>query len=160
MDIANDAPPLFSLGDTTVTWTASDDSGNATAVTQTVTVEDTTPPDLEISVSPTALWPPNHKFVTIEVTVAATDVCEGVPAVRLVSITSDEPPDGLGDGHTDPDIQGAAFGTDDRSFLLRAERSGRRDGRVYTITYEAEDGSGNVTQAEATVTVAKSQKKK
>ena len=36
--------------------------------------------------------------------------------------------------------------------FLRAERSGTGDGRVYTITYEAVDASGNTSEAAATVT--------
>ncbi len=51
------------------------------------------------------------------------------------------------------DIQGASFGTDDRQFLLRSERSGKGSGRVYTITYSATDASGNTTVGQATVTV-------
>ena len=47
----------------------------------------------------------------------------------------------------------AEFGTDDREFQLRAERRGNRTGRVYTVTYEAEDASGNVAVAQAWVTV-------
>jgi hypothetical protein len=62
-----------------------------------------------------------------------------------------------GSGHTSPDIQGTAFGTDDREFLLRAERSGTGSGRIYTITYEAEDASGNITTGTTTVSVPKSQ---
>jgi endo-1,4-beta-xylanase len=49
------------------------------------------------------------------------------------------------------------FGADDRTFLLRSERSGRGNGRVYTVTYEARDASGNKTTKQATVTVPKSQ---
>jgi hypothetical protein len=33
------------------------------------------------------------------------------------------------------------------------------NGRVYTITYQVEDASGNITEAQAIVTVPKSQKK-
>jgi endo-1,4-beta-xylanase len=51
------------------------------------------------------------------------------------------------------DIQEAAFGTDDREFLLRAERSGLGNGRVYTITYQAKDASGNTTVASTQVVV-------
>ena len=46
LDVSNDAPALFPLGDTSVVWTATDDSGNSTSDTQNVRIEDTTPPDL------------------------------------------------------------------------------------------------------------------
>jgi len=36
--ITNDAPEVFLLGDTTVTWTATDDSGNFATATQVVTI--------------------------------------------------------------------------------------------------------------------------
>jgi hypothetical protein len=118
-----------------------------------VAVVDTTPPQLSFSVSQSTLWPPNHKLVEITASITASDTCDANPAIRLVSITSNEPDDGVGDGNTSGDIQEAAFGTDDRSFLLRAERSGPGTGRVYTITYEAADASGNTTVSQATVTV-------
>ena len=60
---------------------------------------------------------------------------------------------GLGEGDTPNDIQEADLGTYDRSFSLRAERSGLGNDRVYTITYEATDASGNETSATAEVTV-------
>ena len=44
---ASDAPELFPLGETTVTWTATDASGNAGMDEQLVSVFDTTPPELE-----------------------------------------------------------------------------------------------------------------
>jgi hypothetical protein len=44
------------------------------------------------------------------------------------------------------------YGTDDRSFRVRAERNGSRQ-RVYTVVYSATDESGNVGYASATVTV-------
>jgi hypothetical protein len=95
----------------------------------------------------------NHKHVTITASITASDTCDPNPTIRLVSITSNEPSNGVGDGNTNSDVLGAAFGTDDRQFLLRAERSGTKSGRVYTITYEAADASGNVTVQQATVTV-------
>jgi hypothetical protein len=100
----------------------------------------------------TVSWPPNHRFWTITAHITASDVCDGAPAVRLVSITSNQPVDGRGDGHTSPDVRGAAFGTDDRGFQLRAERRGART-RIYTITYEAQDDHGNVTTRQAFVQV-------
>jgi hypothetical protein len=106
---------------------------------------DHTPPQLTVTLSPTALWPPNHRLVEVVATVNVTDDHDPHPTVTLVSITSSEPDNGLGDGDTANDVQGADFGTDDRSFLLRAERSGTGTGRTYTITYEARDAAGNAT---------------
>ena len=73
--------------------------------------------------------------------------------VTLLSITSDEPDSGGGDGDLPNDIQGGAFGTDDRAFSLRAECHESGDGRVYTITYRATDQAGNATLATAVVRV-------
>jgi hypothetical protein len=123
----------------------------------TAAVVDTTPPELAISVAPTTLWPPNHKLVPIMVTVATSDICDTSPTIRLLSITSNESPNGNGDGNTSSDVAGASFGQDDREFMLRAERSGNGNGRVYTITYEAADDSGNATVRQTSVSVAKSQ---
>lgn len=139
----------YPLGSTTVTWTATDDSGNSGVDTQDVTVVDTTPPELSVVLSPDTLWAPNHKLVTITATVTATDICETEPAIQLVSVTSNEPDDGLGDGAMDDDI----VIIDDFTIKVRAERSGLGDDRVYTFTYQAEDASGNVTVKSATVTV-------
>jgi hypothetical protein len=150
--VTNDAPGLFPLGLTTVTWTATDDSGNFSEDTQDVTIVDTTPPELSVELSPDTLWSPNHKLNTITATVVAVDICDSDPEIRLISVTSNEPDNGLGDGDTANDI----VIVDDFTIQLRAERSGLGDGRVYTITYEAEDDSGNTTQEQATVTVPKS----
>jgi hypothetical protein len=153
--VTNDAPPTFPLGDTTVTWMATDASGNAATAGQSVTVVDTTAPILSVSVSPDLLWPPNHKLVSIAATVEATDNCDPSPAVALASVTSSEPDNGLGDGNTAGDIQGADLGAANFAFELRAERSGGGSGRVYTIVYSVTDASGNAATASATVTVPK-----
>jgi hypothetical protein len=154
LPVTNDAPPAgFPLGNTVVTWSSQDSSGNLGTATQNVTIQDTTPPLLELSVSPGVLWPPNHQLVPITVTVTVEDPCDPAPTVTLLSITSNEADNGLGDGDMPNDIQGAAFGTDDRQFLLRAERSGLGNDRVYTITYQASDASGNTTVASTQVVV-------
>ena len=44
--ITNDAPQSFGLGTTTITWTATDSSGNISTTTQTVTITDTTAPSI------------------------------------------------------------------------------------------------------------------
>jgi hypothetical protein len=113
---------------------------------------ETTPPVVEVTVSPDSLWPPNHKYVTVEATVTVTDADPNA-TVTLLSATSNEPDNGLGDGDTPNDI----VIVDDFTFDLRAERSGTGDGRVYTITYEVTDFCGNSTVASAAVTVPHSQ---
>ena len=143
----------FSLGTHMLMLNATDDSGNTGTDTVTVTVEDTTPPEITVSVTPDDLWPPNHKYVTVEATVTAQDAGDPSPTITFVSITSNEPDNGKGDGNTVNDI----VILDDYTFEFRAERSGNNVGRVYTITYEVTDASGNSAQAYATVTVKHNQ---
>jgi hypothetical protein len=126
--------------------------GAATGST-TTRVLDITPPTLTVSLSPNSLWPPNHKMKDITATIVAKDECDPNPTVRLLSVTSNEPDNGLGDGDTANDVAGAAYNTDDRAFQVRSERSGGGNGRVYTVTYEAKDASGNTTVKTATVVV-------
>jgi hypothetical protein len=151
--ITNDAPAFFPLGQTIVTFAAEDDHGNIATCSATVTVLDTQAPQITATVTPTLLWPPNHKLVTIEASVTVTDECDPNPTFVLTSIVSNEPDNGLGDGDTANDIQGADYGTADTSFQLRAERAGVAPGRVYTITYTGSDSSGNTAQTQVQVTV-------
>jgi endo-1,4-beta-xylanase len=115
-------------------------------------------PTLTVSLSPDTLWPPNHKLVPVSADLRIGNTCDPNPTVQLVSITSNEPDNGLGDGNTANDIQGADLGTDDRSFSLRAERSGKGSGRVYTATYQVADVLGNSTTATGQVIVPKTQR--
>jgi len=120
----------------------------------TIIVQDTTLPDFALSVTPTTLWPANHKMVLITPSWTASDICDDSPDVSLVSITMNEDDEATGDGHTTLNIQ---IG-DDGSIYLRAERSGTGSGRIYTITYQAVDYSGNAAVARATVTVPHDQR--
>jgi uncharacterized repeat protein (TIGR01451 family) len=117
---------------------------------------DITAPTITVSVTPTTLWPPDHKFYPIIATITVTDNCDTNAAITLVSITSNEPATGfLGNGDKGPDVINAVFSTDDRAFDLRSERGtgGQNTGRIYTITYRATDASGNSSEATATVSV-------
>ena len=107
-------------GTYTVAWTYTDNSGNTTTQTQTVVVEDTTPPELSITADPDTLWPPNHKMKPVTVTADASDNCDANPDIVLVSVISNEPDDapGGGDGHTTNDIQDADIGTEDYNVSL------------------------------------------
>jgi hypothetical protein len=117
--------------------------------------DDIAPTFDNVSVTPNVLWPANHKYVTVTATVVASDNVDPNPVVRLESITSNEPDNGLGDGDTANDI----VIVDDFHFKLRAERSGKGEGRIYTITYKVTDACGNVTFATVTVSVPKSKGK-
>ena len=83
--VSNDAPAAFPLGDTIVTWTATDTSGNTASVTQTVSVVDTTAPTIlpgaEISVEATS---------ETQNVVELTDL-ETADAVGVISLENDAP---------------------------------------------------------------------
>ncbi|MBA3854732.1 MAG: hypothetical protein C0503_09960 [Gemmatimonas sp.] len=143
----------FALGTTTVTATATDAAGNQSSATFTVTVRDTTAPTFtSVSTNAPTLWPPDHKLVSVTVSASATDVA-GAVSYRIVSVTSNEPDNGLGDGDAANDIKITGAMTVD----LRAERSGKGNGRIYTITVEAKDAAGNTSTKTVTVGVPKSQ---
>ncbi len=110
------------------------------------------PPTINLSVSPTELWPPNHKMVLVASGVSATSSCGGLTSFN-VTVSSDEPVNGLGDGDTEPDWQVVDNSDGTFDVWLRAERSGTGDGRVYTITATATEAFGGATET-ATVTVA------
>jgi hypothetical protein len=139
----------FNLGTHVVMLNATDMGGNTGTDTAVVTAVDTTPPEISVTVTPNFLWPPNHKYADIEVTVTASDNVDPSPTVTFVSITSNEPENGKGDGNTSNDI----MKTGDFAFKLRAERSGTGSGRVYTITYKATDASGNFAMGSVTIEV-------
>jgi hypothetical protein len=111
---------------------------------------DTTPPTISCSVSPNKLWPPNQMLVLVTVTIAASDD-SGSAAVTLLSVTSSQADSGLDRSDKPNDIQGWTPGTDDRSGYLRAERF--EAPRVYTLTYQAADPSGNTATCQTSVTV-------
>jgi hypothetical protein len=151
-----DASGRFALGITTVSFTAMDAGGLQATCATAVTVRDTRAPSLTLHADPVILWPPNHDLVPVRVSWGAGDACnpQGV-AVRLVSVTSSEPDDATGnaDGATASDVQDADIGAPDTTLMLRAERDARGPGRIYTLTYSAQDASGNATSSLATVTV-------
>jgi hypothetical protein len=146
------------LGSTTLDLSANDSALLAAIDTATISVTDTVGPTVQLTVTPTSRWPPNHEFVTVTATLDLVDACDPTPTVRLKSITSDEPVNGLGDGNTEVDIAGADFGTPDLEFAVRAERSGGGSGRTYTVVYEVIDHSGNVTEASAIVAIPHDQR--
>ena len=157
-DISNDSTDTYQLGDNVVIWTATDDSGNSASASQHITVIDVTPPTITATMDPDLLWPPNHKMVTTTPTLLVSDNCS-VAGTRLERITMNEGDETdtfdplhdttQGDGNTTNDIEVTADG----SISLRAERSGKGDGRIYTLIFSVTDGSGNSAEDETQVVV-------
>ena len=112
-----------------------------------------TPPALSVALTPAVLWPPDGRMVTIHADIRRVrrrrSGADGAAAVDHESTTG-MPAAAATD--REPDVAGARFGTDDRTFQLRAETDGRRD-RVYTVVYRATDRSGNMRDVAATVVV-------
>lgn len=149
---------VFPVGATevTLTVTSTDPATGAqlqSSDTVLVVVSDPTPPMVLATPNPALLWPPNHKLRKVHVDLFVFDACDARPEIELVSIESSEPDNGRGDGNTSGDIAGADVGTDDRNFLLRAERAGPGSGRTYSAVYRATDEGGNTSDTLVTVLV-------
>ena len=141
----------LALGSHLITLRVTDHAGLSDTDEIEVTVQDTTPPDFSLSVTPEILSPPNQQFVPIHAAVGASDAC-GPVSIVLVGVTSNES-NLPGDVVPPADIRNANYGTADFDFELRAKRLGSGSGRTYTITYQVTDGSGNETLASDTVSV-------
>lgn len=139
-----------------VTGTATDLAGNSSICTVMGINIDKTPPVPGAAIaSPNSLWPPDHKMIPITIAVTATDNFPDQPVSTIVSVTSNEPINGLGDGDMAPDWEI----TGNLTVNLRAERSGTGTGRIYTITVQCKDAAGNVMLKDVFVTVPKSKGK-
>ncbi|HSS50479.1 MAG TPA: hypothetical protein VLX28_16195 [Thermoanaerobaculia bacterium] len=140
----------FPLGTTTVQCTATDTLNQTTTGAFSVTVADTTPPAVtSIVATPSNLWPPNHKMVAVTVAVTAQDAVDAAPVSKIVTVTSNQPINGPGDGNTASDWEI----TGPLTLNLRAERAGGAD-RLYTIEVVTTDFSGNSTTSTVVVSVA------
>ncbi len=134
--VTNDAPSVFPLGTTMVHWTARDCHGNTTTAVQRVTVADTTPPRIEVSLNPQVLSPADGSLRRVVADVRTVDVCSGQVNVVLRSITSNSANQGIAE---------ADYGTADFAFLLRAQYPWETQNRLYRVTYAATDASGNTS---------------
>ncbi len=92
------------------------------------------------------LWPPNHKLETVAI-LNVTDPDNDPVSIKITAITQDEPVNGLGDGDSAPD----GFGVGTSQAQLRAERSGTGNGRVYAISFMADDGKGGTCTGQVAV---------
>jgi hypothetical protein len=132
--------PAVSAGGVDLTFRLVVDDGplESLAHDMTVHVQNVNDPPLCTAARPTveSLWPPDHKHVAVGI-VGVTDPENDPVTLTILSVTQDEPLNAVGDGDSSPDavVQGSTV-------LLRAERSGTGNGRVYRISFEATDGNG------------------
>ena len=154
---ATPAATFSGLGTYTITLEVDDGNGGTDTDDVYISVVDTTAPVIiSAGASPDKLWPPNHKMREATVSVDVTDACDDDVTCVITLVTSDEPVNGKGDGNTTPDWNI----TGDLTVDLRAERSGKGDGRVYTITVVCTDDSGNQANTTMGVTVPHDKGKK
>lgn len=100
------------------------------------------PPSCDLATpSDASLWPPNHKLADVRI-IGVEDPDTGLDGVTLniTGVTQDEPVNGTGDGDTGPDAVILSDGLDLDRVLLRSERDGGQNGRVYVIHFNATDG--------------------
>ncbi|MEK7949359.1 CHRD domain-containing protein [Luteolibacter soli] len=118
------------LGEHTVSVAVTDGTSVSVSCETTITVVDTVAPVItKLKATPDSLWPPNGKMKTVNLDIKAKDACGDV-TTRIVSVVSSD------GGTADFEI------VDENTVKLRAKRSGQSE-RVYTITVEAKDESGN-----------------
>ena len=125
---------------------------NFTAATgsSSLTVIDTTGPTIGgVTTTPDELGAPNHKMVDVRVEYSVSDF--SAAASCTLTVGSNEPVNGIGDGNTSVDWRVV----DAHHVQLRAERAGGGSGRVYTVTVRCTDAFGNASTGIGTVRVSK-----
>ncbi|TWU57052.1 Bacillopeptidase F precursor [Rubripirellula tenax] len=121
--LANDAPTIFPVGDTVITFTATDQSGNIGTSTTTVTVTDTTAP---------TLTPPTD--TTIEADAVGGLATDGEALSTFLNSI----------GVTD---------IVDPSPTLTHDADGVLSLGVHTVTFTATDAAGNIATADITISI-------
>jgi hypothetical protein len=106
-------------------------------------VPDLTPPTFNsLTATPDVLNDLHGQFVPVTLQADVSDAGDPAPRTRIIGVTSDAP-----DRRVDWRITG------DLTLKLRAEQGPHHSARVYTITVESRDFSGNSSVANVTVTV-------
>lgn len=140
---------FFPTGETINTFVLTTPSGGTASCSFYVYVYDAEPPVMEnLTVSPTTIWPPDHRMVMVTVDYTASDNCSGIFNSEIQA-WSNEPENAIGDGNKSGDIEFI----DGHHIRLRAERSGTGTGREYTIYAYCWDDAWNYAFQEIIVTV-------
>ncbi|MBI5850625.1 MAG: immunoglobulin domain-containing protein [Planctomycetes bacterium] len=133
--------PFVSAGGAELTFvlTVDDGYGGYDIDTVVVNVQNVNDPPLASAARPSQaqLWPPNHGMVAISI-LGVTDPNNNA-RITITGVWQDEATNGLGDGDTPVD----AIINPDGTVLIRAERAGNGNGRVYYIHFTATDLEGS-----------------
>ena len=137
-------------GTDSFTYKVNDESlfSNEATVNITITSVNDSPVCALVVPNVSVIWPPNHKLVTITLS-GATDLDGDALTYLVTGIFQDEVTNGSGDGNTSID----GFGVGTSQAQVRAERSGRGNGRVYHLQFRATDANGASCTGEVTVGV-------
>jgi len=171
-DGAPDVNGLAAFGDTvtqttsfalpgtyTLTFEVADDDDGTDDDTVDIEVINRSPDCTTATPSVGTIWPPNHKMVSVDI-LGCTDPDGDDLTITITGISQDEPVNTIGDGNSEPDGDGVGTST----AQVRAERSGTKkvpgDGRIYEISFSADDGFGGVCDGSVTVTVPHDKGKK
>jgi hypothetical protein len=178
IDDPSDPTPTgwFPHGATLVTLTVSDGNGGFDTDDVLVVVSDTTAPVLACTTDLATLWPPNHRMQPVRISLGVTDACTDAEDFTVVcQVSSNEADDAMGDGKSTGDVNGSDGNTapvpvtlayDEESglftgvVLLRAERNGGKNGRIYSIVCDVTDPAGNAASASCVVLVPHDQRAK
>jgi hypothetical protein len=94
---------------------------------------------------PVLLWPPNHELVDVSSAFAITsqDASPITYSIRVFSDEQEAPPQDPGTGRHAPDFKDEHDGG--RGVLVRSERQGGGDGRIYVAEITAVNAHGSTT---------------
>ncbi len=148
-EVANFTAPAVGFGGQDLGFELSvSDSQYTVAAGVTIHVQDINDPPTCGDAVPSVniLWPANHKMVVVSVQ-NLTDPDNNSVHINIAGVTQDEPIEGTGDGDTAPDAVISSTNPQIQTVLLRAERNGNGNGRVYVVHFIADDGQESCSGA-------------
>lgn len=135
------------LGESDISLEVEDGGGVTATAAMKIRVLDTTPPVIHAVADRAVLWPPDKRMIPVHIELMAEDACTANVKATLESVSSSEP-----ENSTD-DIADVSLGGPDADFLFRARRTPSGPGRIYEITYVAQDGRYMTTRKKVLIQV-------
>jgi hypothetical protein len=149
---ASGAKPTITLplGTHHIALTVADGKGGTDVDLVTINVSDAAAPLITgLTATPDVLSPPSRQLVSVELDVKVVDNDDPMPFCQVVSVGINEPARDAAGGATEPDVVFDGSLT----LLLRAERSGARAGRVYSVTVQCTDKTNHSSLGSVFVSV-------